>query len=161
MKTLSKPRHLKKCENHLMRDATVCLNHGILPLHWAPGVRDDLGLSNPKLSNPKLSNCCFSLAHQSLARQTGVQLPPAGIWVCAFNISNYLPSVWRNSLKKDPPDQPCDSRPRIYLERILSFLKWWRWDADGCSPGNNLLHGTNSRKMLSSYPKKPNVQLSK
>lgn len=69
--------------------------------------------------------------------------------------------VWTSCLKKDHPHRPYDSKPQMYLEGALSFLKLSRWDANDCSPGNNPLRGTDSRKMLSSYPKKPASQLSK
>lgn len=108
-----------------------------------------------------LSSCCFSLTHQSLARQTGVQLPTAGIWVCALHIINYPLFMRMTSLQMHHPYRPCVSKPQMYSEGALSSLKFSGWDANDCSPGNNPLCGTNSRKMLSSYPKKPTSQLSK
>lgn len=135
-----------------MRDATVCLSHGILLPHWAPGVHRWFCVA--KLLLPLLT-------HQFLAGRTGVQLPTAGIWACAFSVINDLLFAWTSSLKKDRPYQPRDSKPQRCSEGAPSFLKLSRWDADDCSPGNNPLRGTNSRKMLSSCPKKPSSQLSK
>lgn len=88
MKTWLKPRHLKKCKNHSMRDASVCLSHGFLP---------------PQLLDESVLSKLLLLAHPPafyLARQSGVQLPTAGIWVCAFNIINNLFFGWMSSQKE-------------------------------------------------------------
>lgn len=135
-----------------MRDATVCLSHGILPPHWAPGVHRWFCVV--KLLLP-------SVTHQLLAGQTGFRLPTAGIWVCAFNVLKDRLLAQMTSLKKDPPYRPHDSKPEMNSQGARSFLKLSRWDANDCSPGNNPPRGANSRMTLSSYPKKPTSQLSK
>lgn len=79
-------------------------------------------------------NCCFLLTHQiSLARQSGVQLPTAGIWVCAFNIINNLVFGWMSSQGEG------SSTEGLWLQATGSFgrgsfLKWSGWDANDCSP---------------------------
>lgn len=90
MKHLSKSRQFKH-KNHWMRDTTVCLSHGILWPHWAPGAHRG-----------------WALTPLPLPRQTAVPPPTAGISGCAFkgDVRIDLHFVWTGSLQQDHPCWP-------------------------------------------------------